>query len=281
MEHRALGKGLSALIPDQLKAGQTDKVTHVKTDLIRGNSQQPRTHYADDKLEELKASIREKGILQPILIRERGDGYEVIAGERRLKAARALKLDEIPVIIKNVSDQEALVIALVENIQREELNAVEEAEAYRKLIEQFQYTHEEVAKAVSKDRSTITNFLRLLKLPDAIQKSVSKGDLSMGHARALLGAESLSEQMRLFSLIVKKGLSVREIENLIRSASEGGTNRTKIKSPKDSGVSSAQEDLQKFLGTKVTIAHSKKRGKIIIEYYSLDDFDRVVQLIKK
>ena len=165
MENRALGKGLSALISGQTKSSELESVMYLKTLLIDDNSLQPRTYYADDKLEELKLSIREKGILQPILVREKNGRYEVVAGERRLRAARALNLSEIPVIIKSVSDQEALVIALVENIQREELNAIEEAEAFKKLIEGFQYTQDQVAQSIGKDRSTVSNTLRLLKLP--------------------------------------------------------------------------------------------------------------------
>jgi len=179
MENRALGKGLSALIPDKAEEKGRAAVVYLKTDVIENNRLQPRTHYDHVKLDELKASIKEKGILQPILVREKEGGFEVIAGERRLKAVRELNINEIPAIVKSVTDQEAIVIALVENIQREDLNPIEEAQSYKRLIEEFQYTQEVLAKSVGKDRSTISNLLRVLKLPEDIQKCVCSGELSV------------------------------------------------------------------------------------------------------
>lgn len=282
MENRALGKGLSALIPEKIDLAKGDVVTYLKTDLIKGNSLQPRTNYSDTKLNDLKASIKEKGVLQPILVREKNQGYEVIAGERRLRAARLLDIKEVPVIIKNVNDQEALVIALVENIQREELNPVEEAEAYRKLIEEFKYTQETVAQSVGKERSTITNTLRLLKLPAEIIKSIYQGNLSFGHARTLLGVDHSNEQIRLFHLTLKKELSVRELENLVKSSQEkGGKRRERNPIKSNHEITALEEDLQRILGTKVRILSQKKRGKIVIEYYSPDDLERIMRLIKK
>ena len=219
--------------------------------------------------------------MQPILVREKNGQNEVVAGERRLKAVRALGLEEIPAIVKEVTDQEAFVIALIENIQREELNPIEEAEAYSKLIKEFNYTQEEVAKSVGKDRSTVSNLLRLLKLPPEIRKSVYEGELSVGHARTLLGVDILTEQKRLFALIIKKGLSVRELENLVQSKNKGGSRRTKPQTAKDHEIIALEEDLQKTLGTKVRVSAQKKRGKITIDYYSLDDLDRIIRLIKK
>ena len=283
MEGKALGKGLSALIPETEKdeAVKGGSVAYLETHLIQDNSLQPRTNYNDEKLNDLKASIKEKGVLQPILVREKEGQYEVVAGERRLKAARALDLKEVPVIIKDVTDQEAFVIALVENIQREELNPIEEAEAYRKLIEEFSYTQEDVARSVGKDRSTISNLLRVLKLPIEIRRSVYNSELSVGHARALLSVEMPTERDRLFVLTMKKGLSVRELENLVQSKSKGGTRRVSSQTAKDHEVIALEEDLQRTLGTKVRLMPQKKRGKLVIEYYSLDDLDRIIQLIKK
>jgi ParB family chromosome partitioning protein len=281
MEGKALGKGLSALIPKDNAQTKSETVSTLKTGSIRDNSLQPRTNYDDEKLNDLKASIKEKGVLQPILVREKDGQYEVVAGERRLRAARALNLAEIPVIVKNVTDQEAFVIALIENIQREELNPIEEAEAYRKLIEEFKYTQEEVAQSVGKDRSTIGNLLRILRLPAEIRKSVYDGELSVGHARALLGIEMPVEQKKLFALTVKKGLSVRELENLVQSKNKGGSRRVKAQTTKDHEIIALEEDLQKTLGTKVRVLSQKKRGKVVIEYYSLDDLDRIIQIIKK
>lgn len=278
MDNRALGKGLSALIPEKKDVGRKEVITLLKASDVKNNSVQPRTNYDQAKLDELKASIKEKGLLQPILVREKNGSYEVIAGERRLRAARELNLEEIPVVIKNVDDQEALVLALIENIQREELNAIEEAEAYKKLIEEFQFSQDHVAQSVGKDRSTISNLLRLLKLPSEIQKSLYDGQLTMGHARALLAIESSPEQKRLFDIIVKKGISVRELENLVKSQSKKESRRAKtnVKLPHFLAL---EEGLQKLLGTKVRINTQKKRGQISIDYYSTEDLERIIKII--
>ncbi len=281
MENRALGKGLSALIPDKAPVKKGEAVAYLKTNQIQYNSYQPRTHYDDEKLEDLKSSIKEKGVLQPILVRSKEGHYEVVAGERRLRAARAIGMEEIPVIVKEVSDQEALVVALVENIQREELNPIEEAQAFKRLIEEFQYTQDKVAEAVGKDRSTISNLLRLLKLPAEIQKSVYDGQLSVGHARALLSLELADEQKRLFELVIKKGLSVRELEELVKPGSQAVSCPEKGKKPKDHETAAVEQDLQRVLGTKVALHHNRKKGKIVIEYYSLDDLDRILDIIRR
>ena len=281
MEAKALGKGLSALIPENKDKINGEMIARLKTESILDNTFQPRMVYDEEKLNSLKASIKEKGVLQPILVRKRGGQFEVIAGERRLRAARALNLKEIPAIIKNVTDQEAFIIALIENIQREELNPIEEAEAYQRMIEEFEYTQESVAQSVGKDRSTISNMLRILKLPTDIRNSIADGRISMGHARALLSLEVSSERDKLFALIMNKGLSVREVEGLVQSKSKGGTRRVKRTENKGRDVIALEEDLQRALGTKVRLVTQKKRGKIVIEYYSYDDLDRIIQLIKK
>lgn len=279
MEARALGKGLSALIPEKtedLKA----IVTQIKTKEIRNNSLQPRTNYDDAKQAELIASIKEKGVLQPILIRKKDEHYEVVAGERRLRAARALNIDEVPVIIKQASDDEALILALIENIQREELNPIEEARAFKRLIDEFQFTQDTVAQSVGKDRSTVSNLLRLLKLPEDLQKHVANGALSEGHARTLLGLDNGETQREIAEHVIRKGLSVRELELLVKTGSKGGRVRTKTSS-RDPQVAELEEILQRILGTKVRIAAKKKRGKIVIEYYSLDDLKRILNIFKK
>ncbi len=282
MENKALGKGLSALIPQKQESQKTEGLTKVKTTLLRENASQPRSHFDDEKLKELIASVREKGFLQPILVRQSAEGYEVIAGERRLRAARALGMEEVPVLIKNVSDEEALVLALVENIQRQELNAIEEAQAFERLIQDFKFTQDAVAQSVGKDRSTISNLLRLLKLPIEIQKSVIVGTISMGHARALVAVENPQEQKRFFEQIIKKNLSVRALENLLKTGIKGSVYRGKTKAvSKDNYLSFVEEDLQRILGSKVRIAAQKKRGKIVIEYYSNEDLERIVDIIKK
>lgn len=286
MEGRALGKGLSALIPDKVSlegdGGFKGQVAYIKTASVRDNAFQPRVNYDESKLAELIASIKEKGVLQPILVREVSGGYEVVAGERRLKAARALALDEVPAIVKQVSDQEALVIALVENIQREELNSIEEAHAFKRLIEEFKYTQDTVAQSVGKDRSTISNTMRLLNLPDEIQDALISNKISMGHARTLLSVDDAHEQRKLFDKAVQKGLSVRELENLTKGFSSTSQQRAKLKAKeKNHEIVYLEEDLQQVLGTKVRIQAQKKRGKIIIEYYSPADLDRVLQIIKR
>src|SRR3989338_7839382 len=283
MENRALGKGLSALIPDGANLQKGESVKFVKTIEIKENLFQPRTKFDSERLSDLISSIKEKGVLQPILVRRKDDGYEVIAGERRLRAARALAIDEVPVIIKTVSDQEALVLALFENIQREELNAIEAAHAFKRLIEDFNFTQDAVAQSVGKDRSTVANFLRLLKLSAEIQKAVADEKISMGHARALLGVEDSQFQKKLFDRTVKFELSVRELENLIKpELNRTGKKRKTISTQqKDAYLAAIEEDLQKALGTKVRILAQKKRGKIIIEYYSSADLDRITEIIKK
>ncbi|MBU0468656.1 MAG: ParB/RepB/Spo0J family partition protein [Candidatus Omnitrophica bacterium] len=284
MQNRALGKGLAALIPGKAETeniADSSSVAYIKTDLIVNSTQQPRKNYGKEELDELKASIKEKGVLQPILVRKRDAFYEVVAGERRLKAARALNLTEVPVLIKNVDDQEAFIIALVENIQREELNPIEEALAYQKMIEDFNFTQDAVARSVGKDRSTVGNILRLLKLPQEMQKSVYDGDLSAGHARTLLGEVSETERKRLYDLVLEKGLSVRELENLIKKGNKGSSRRDKKAIERNHEIISLEEDLQRALGTKVRVMAQKKRGKIIIEYYSLDDLDRLLKVLKK
>jgi ParB family transcriptional regulator, chromosome partitioning protein len=288
MESKALGKGLSALIPEKAANLPIDllnppqSVAFLKTAKIKDNRLQPRLHYDEDKLADLIASIKEKGVLQPILVRESGDDFEVVAGERRLRAARALNLEEVPVIIKKVSDQEALVIALVENIQREELNPMEEAQAFRRLIDDFQLSQDDVAQAVGKDSSTVSNTLRLLKLPDNIQNALFEGRLTMGHARALLGVENAQEQQDVFALVISKGISVRELENIIRTGLKTPARRRKVKSlTTDHELVRLEEELQRILGTKVRLQAQKKRGKIVIEYYSLDDLDRILNIVRR
>ena len=284
MESRALGRGLSALIPEKVEAGPSsgDKISYLTIEKIRDNSQQPRTNYDQAKLDELQSSIKEKGFLQPILVRAVDGEYEVIAGERRLRAARALGLAEIPVIIKDVSQAEAFVIALVENIQRQELNAIEEAFAFRRLIDEFRLTYNQIAQSVGKEPSTINNTVRLLKLPKEIQDGVVSGAVSMGHARALLAVEAPVRQKHLFLKVIEKGLSVRQIEAQIKS--EGHTLLRiprRVSASRSQDLASLEEELQRLLGSKVRIQAKKKRGKIIIEYYSQDDFERILQIIRR
>lgn len=287
MDNKALGKGLSALIPikkdrkDGDVVASSTKVMNLETALIKNNSMQPRTHYDPARLQELKKSIEDQGILQPILVRKKNEYFEVVAGERRLRAARELGLKEVPVIQHELNDQETLVIALIENLQREDLDPIEEAEAYQILMNDFGYTQEEIAESVGKNRSTVTNMIRLLKLSPAIRDAVSKGRLSMGHARTLLSIESPDIRDQFYRIVVEKGLSVRELESLIRTETKYVPKKKKKAQQDAHEIKALEEELQKVLGTKVGVEFKKKRGKIIIEYYSLDDLDRIIGIIKK
>lgn len=292
MESKALGKGLSALIPAINQSGNIeDKVSrlesnnkniaYVDTSLVKDNRLQPRENYAKDKLEELMASIKEKGVLQPILVRRNGDGYEVVAGERRLRAARALKLTQIPVIIKDVTDRESLVLALVENMQREGLNPVEEAKGFKRLVDEFGFTQDSVAQAVGKDRTTVTNLLRLLRLPPSVQSLVVEDKISAGHARALLTIDDANSQTKLAKDIVNKSLSVRQVETLVKKMTSPTTQTPAKGETKNRDVQILEEELRRKLGTKVIVEDKKGKGKVIIEYYTLDDLDRILGVLRK
>jgi ParB family chromosome partitioning protein len=280
----ALGRGLSALIVDQKDHSEEQSgVFQIETALIKDNRLQPRQTYDVVKIEELATSIKEKGLLQPVVVRKVGDGFEVVAGERRLKAARKLGLTKIPVIIKNVDDKEALVLALIENIQREELNPIEEAESFRRLVDEFKHTQEDVARMVSKDRATVANLIRLLKLPKNMQHAIVDGKMTAGHARALLSVEDQSVQAGLFMEIVGKGLSVREAEERVKALVTGkkAVKQAKV-SLKDPEIASLEEELRRIFGTKVQILNKRgNKGKLVVEYYSLNDFDRILEVVRK
>lgn len=280
MQKKVLGKGLSALIPERsVESGE--KVSSVSIDRIRRNPFQPRENFGQKKLDELIASIREKGVLQPILVRSKEGDYELIAGERRLRAAKALGMSEIPVIIRDVSDVDLLEVSLIENIQREELNPIEEAKAYQRLMNDFGFTQDEVAKAVGKERPTVSNTIRLLGLPKRVQEMVAQGELSMGHARALLALAGEHTILKLANSISRRGLSVRETEGMVTKKKSPSLKTASNSKMKDHKVMFFEEELQRALGTRVNIRHGKKRGKIEIDYYSLEDLERLYNIIKK
>jgi len=296
MEKKALGKGLAALIGE--KQAQTYKkpvslftkdtapkskgdILYLEINKIKAGQFQPRINFDDLKLQELISSVKEKGVLQPILVRQIGDGYEIIAGERRFRAATALGLDKIPAMIKDVKDEDALIISLVENIQRQELNPIEEAQAFQQLLEKFSLSQDDIAKALGKDKATVSNILRLLKLPSDIQQFLAKGDISLGHAKVLLATDNAAKQRDMCKLIISKSLSVRELENLVNTAIPERKRKTVVSKTQDPFVSSIEKSLQLSLGTKVRINAGKKRGKIIIEFYSPTDLERIVSLLKK
>ncbi len=259
--------------------GPKTKVSSVKVAEIKLSRLQPRQEPSPQKLEELIASIKEKGVIQPVLVRPKGDAYELIAGERRLRAAKKLGLTELPVIIKDVEDVEALQLALIENIQREGLNPLEEARAFEQLIAEFGFTQEKIARVLGKDASSISNTLRLLKLPQEVQTALRKGLISMGHARTILAIKSLDEQGRIFKRTIAQQLSVRELEQVTARRLGAKAKRKKI-SARDPHLVDLEEQIQRILGTKVKIVAGRKRGRIVLEYYSLTDLERLINLLK-
>ena len=277
----ALGKGLGALLPE---FGQAEPKTllYCGIEEIIPNRSQPRKHFDESKLQELAESIKEKGILEPLIVRRTDQGYELIVGERRWRAAQKAGLKEVPVIVKEVEGREVLEISLIENLQREDLNPIEAAEAFKHLIEEFNLSQEDLSKRIGKDRTTITNTLRLLKLPLEVRNQLLQNRITSGHARAILSLESKEKQKELCALIIKKGLSVREAESIAkRWAEKPKKSITPVKPRGDleSQLSSLQDSMRKYLGTKVHITQKGKRGKIEIEYYSHEDLERIVEAI--
>jgi ParB family chromosome partitioning protein len=281
MERKALGRGLGALIPERAGERQ-EKISYVPTESVRPNPFQPREDFDPQSLEELTQSIKEKGVIQPILVRRRGDFYELIAGERRLRACKSLGHKEIPVIIRDVNDQDSLEISLIENIQRQGLNPIEEARAYQYLIEKFQITQEKIGEVLGIARTSVTNTLRLLKLPLEIQEELKKGRLTFGHGRALLEVTDLNQQRKLAQETIAKGLSVRELESLVRGrrSSHIPKRRMALVGQRETYLAVMEEQLQHALATKVRITKHKKRGHIAIEFYSPQDLERIVRRIR-
>lgn len=279
----ALGRGLDALIPD-FESFESHSQDYFQCDikLIRPNRYQPRLKFPEDELEGLARSIQEQGIIQPLLVRKDHDGYELATGERRLRAAKKAGLSQVPVIVKSITDTELLEMSIVENVQRTDLNPLEEAEAYYQLITEFNLTQDQAAERIGKSRSTIANFLRLRQLPEPIKTSIMDGTLSMGHARALLGAETAGQQNAAWRSIVSKGLSVREAERLIkRLKSEKKKTKKPAADSEQRYFLSLAEDLSRRFGTKVQIKRSGQQGTVAINFYSDDDLDRVISLLNK
>ena len=279
----ALGKGLAALIPEIEEADERPKdFFYCDIELIRPNRFQPRVQFPKDELDDLCQSIKEQGILQPLLIHEDDDGYELIAGERRLRAAKKAGLAQVPVIIKRISDSKLLELSIVENIQRANLNPIEESEAYHRLITEFNLTQDQAATRVGKSRSAVANFLRLRQLPEQIKASILDDSLTMGHARALLGVENSAQQLAAWRAVVKKRLSVRETEDLIRTLKdEKKKPKVARKNSEDRHLMSLADDLSRHFGTKITIKKRGQRGKVEIEFYSNDDLDRLIERLRQ
>jgi len=279
----ALGRGLDALIPDLAELESRPKeYFQCDINLIRPNRYQPRLNFVEHELAGLARSIKEQGIIQPLLVRKDHNGYELVAGERRLRAAKQAGFSQVPVILKSITDTELLEMSIVENVQRTDLNPLEEAEAYHQLIAEFNLTQDQASERIGKSRSAIANFLRLRQLPDPIKADITDGTLSMGHARALLGAETSGQQNAAWRAIVSKGLSVRETERLIKRFK---LEKKKTKKPDADSeqryFASLAEDLSRLFGTKVKIKRHGQQGRVEINFYSDDDLDRVLNLLNK
>lgn len=297
---KGLGKGLGALLGGDLteetkkeepqekivvetKIVEVPKEVYLKISMIEPNQEQPRKEFNQEQLEELAESIRNYGVLQPIMVQKKGDLYEIIAGERRWRAAKMAGLKEVPVIIRDFDRQKKMEISLIENVQRSDLNPIEEAMAYRQLIEEFGLKQEEIAERVSKNRATIANSLRLLKLDPRVQELLTQGVISNGHARALLAIEDLEQQYGAAELIVKNGLSVREVEKLVKSLLKPVKEKEPKKEERDLSFifQDLEERMKSIMGTKVMIHRKdKSKGRIEIEYYSEAELERIVELIE-
>ena len=278
-KRKALGKGLSALIPEaETLTDREGSYFQCPIEAIEPNPFQPRMAFHEEDLEDLARSIREKGILTPLLVSKWQEGYRLIAGERRWRAAQKAGLERVPVVVRETTPLESLELALIENIHRQDLNPIEEALAYKKWLEDSETTQEALAKAIGKDRSTVTNMLRLLKLPKNMQKDVMEGRLTMGHARVLAGADDPQEQGRLHALILKRDLSVRQAENLLKKWKGGGL--PKMARPRtDAYIQSLADTLKRSLGTKVDITRKGKQGRVVIYFYSDDELDRLLEIL--
>ncbi len=279
MARKALGKGLDALIPDLKPPGAASGVTEIEIDEIAANPYQPRTRMSEASLDDLRQSISQQGVLQPVIVRRKAGRYELVAGERRLRAAKLAGLDKIPAVVRQVSDSEALEIALVENLQREDLNPIDEARGYKELIQRFDLTQEQLAHKIGKDRSTIANTLRLLQLPELVREGLEKGEISVGHARALLGLEDEHTIEQVYHMIRHRGLSVRQVEAVVRRRQREKTRGRRQRSPRgmDVEIARLEESLMRKLGTRVRILLHGGHGKIEIEFYSMDDLTRILE----
>jgi ParB family chromosome partitioning protein len=278
-----LGRGLDALLPD-IEPMEDISKEYFACDigLIQPNRYQPRLRFSDNELEDMVNSIRQQGIIQPLLVRKDSKGYELITGERRLRAAKKAGLKQVPVIVKSITDTELLEISIVENVQRSDLNPIEEAEAYHRLITEFGLTQDQAADRVGKSRSAVANFLRLRQLPEQIKGSIMDGNLSMGHARALLGTATSAQQNSVFRTIIAKGLSVRETERLVkRLKAEKEKSKKPISSSEQRYLSDVADALSGRFGTKVQIKRRGQKGRLEIEFYSDDDLDRLLNLLKQ
>jgi ParB family chromosome partitioning protein len=286
MSRKALGRGLEALISEQGDGG--DRVStlpvgggeiKIRLDQVEANPYQPRGRFDPERMKEIVQSVRELGLVQPILVRPHGEKYQIVAGERRFRAAQEVGLRTIPAVIRDIGEREMLEMALIENLQREDLNPVDEAEAYRVLREKFGMTQTGIADRVGKDRSTVANTMRLLQLPEEVRRSVSRGTLSMGHARALLGLDSAVQMVNLAHEIETRSLSVRDVETRVRQLVAGG-GKPRVRASRKPEIVDLEERLQRWLGTKVRIDEAQGKGRLAIEFYGMDDLDRILEIFR-
>lgn len=279
--NKRLGRGLDALIP-ALDIADDEKVIEIPLTQLRANPYQPRKTFDETAIQELASSIKEHGVIQPIIVRNVLKGYEIIAGERRYRASQEAGKTSIPAVVKNFTDQQVMEIALIENVQREDLNAIELAQAYQSLADQFSLTQEELSMKVGKSRSHVANFLRLLQLPEDIKKYVSRGTLSMGHARAIVGLKNDKSKKEMADLTIREQWSVRELEEAIQRHEEKTKKNVKAKPNKkqDPYITEVEENLRDFYKTTVKIKHSNNKGKIELLYYSKEDLERLLEMLQ-
>lgn len=279
---KRLGRGLDALFPS-LEITEDEKIIQINLTEIRPNPYQPRKEFAADAIEELKQSILEHGVIQPIIVKKSIKGYEIVAGERRFRASKEANLKTIPAVVKDLTENQVMEIALIENIQREDLNAIEVAIAYHKLMDRFKLTQDELAQKVGKSRPHVANILRLLQLPENVQEYVSRGTLSMGHARALLGIKDRKKLLLLAKKCIDEGLSVRQLELTIQKLENVSreTKKIKAKNPADVFITRYEDRLKSSLGTSVKIKKGEKKGKIEIDFFSDEDLERIIELLNR
>ena len=282
MTKKALGRGLEALIPKRVAEERKGSVHQIPMSRLKPNSRQPRKLFHSESLQELVQSVKERGILQPLVVRKKGDGWEIIAGERRFRAAQKLGLLTVPAVEIQASDVEALELALIENLQRSDLSPLEEAEGYQRLQEEFQMTQEQIAQKVGKDRATVANAIRLLRLAPDVKAQLASGQLTPGHARVLAGLSTPQDQKKLADRILRQGMTVRDAEQWLQNQ-KGPTQKAKrAGKAKDANIAKLEADLRGWLGTKVVVkANGRQKGTLCFEYYSLDDLDRILNLFRK
>ena len=275
---KGLGKGISAFFPEE-SIHSDNRVEYVAVSKLIVNPFQPRTIFNEEALKELSESIKEHGIIQPIVVRKKEKKYEIIAGERRFRAAKLAGLKEVPAIVKEMTEQQMMEVAILENLQREDLTPIEEAEAYNSLIENLNFTQDELAKRLGKSRPHIANHIRLLQLPEDVRKLMNEGVLSMGHGRALLGLKNKGRIAEIAQKVIAQSLNVRQLESLVHQLNEGVSHETKEKVKKDVFIQATESQLRDYFGTSVQVKKQKNKGKIEIEFYSEDDLERILDIL--